>query len=348
MTFEQETFGSAQIEGMLCKSQQAWSVGVLVSDMMEPGGRVFMKSEFGPIGDRWPCFSYTKKNVGQRLRAEFRRDRDIVIYVGTTNPEMTENPDHRSRIISAVSIEPNHILETRKIVPEDEWTATIARYGENPWPYSMAVTNAAVMIGPPFPEARAVTPKTYASFAAIQNRGNIIEALGDEREAVMALPVQQIELHLTEPVQRYMRLMDSVSKTVEKTIKQEAARMAALIEARVKAGGEYTVHQNPTRAAPNQSDLVALFIRKWTIDQKGKCALCRGPLTQTGHKMLKVSADRIDSNNIAYNDVNTQLTHLACNLAKNQWGFDAFKDWLAIVRDVREVELVADDETVSP
>ncbi len=197
------------------------------------------------------------------------------------------------------------------------------------------------MIGPPYPEARVIIPVTYASFAEIQNRGNVIEAVGEEREAVMALSVQRIELHLTEPVQRYMRLMDSLSKTVERTIKQEAVRMAALIEARVKSGGELVLHQKPMRIAPNQSDLVALIIRKWTVEQKGKCALCGGPLTQTAHKMLKVSADRIDSSNIAYDDANTQLTHLACNLAKNQWGFDAFEDWLAIVRDVREVDTLS-------
>jgi hypothetical protein len=29
---------------------------------------------------------------------------------------------------------------------------------------------------------------------------------------------------------------------------------------------------------------------------------------------------------------------LACNLAKNEWGLDEFKDWLAIVRDVKVIE----------
>ncbi len=163
---------------------------MLVSDMMDPGGRVFMKSEFGPIGDNWPCFSYTRKNVGQRLRADFRPGRDIVIYVGTTNPKMTKDPDHRSRIISAVSIEPTQILETRKIIPEDQWLETVMEFGEDASPYSMAVLEAAVMIGPPYPEARVVIPVTYASFAEIQNRGNVIEAVGDEREAVMALSAQ--------------------------------------------------------------------------------------------------------------------------------------------------------------
>ncbi len=210
----------------------------------------------------------------------------------------------------------------------------------------MAVFDAAVMIGPPFPEARVVTPGTYSSFAAIQNRGNVIEVTGAEREAATTLPVRRIELNLAQPVKDYMLLMGALSGAIEKSIKQEAARLAALIEARVKSGGEYSVHQNPKRTAPNQSDLVALFIRKWA-DQKGGCALCGGPLTQTAHKMLKVSADRIDSANIAYDDANTQLTHLACNLAKNQWGFDAFEDWLAIVRDVREAEMADDQEAIS-
>lgn len=58
---------------------------MLVSDMMEPGGRVFMKSEFAPIGDQCPCFSFTKKPVGKRLQADFRPGRDVAVYVGTTS-----------------------------------------------------------------------------------------------------------------------------------------------------------------------------------------------------------------------------------------------------------------------
>ena len=65
---------------------------------------------------------------------------------------------------------------------------------KNPWPYSMAVIDAALTQGPPFPEARALIPKAYASFAAMENRGNVVEALGDERAAVMALPVRAHQL----------------------------------------------------------------------------------------------------------------------------------------------------------
>src|SRR5271170_4221872 len=95
--------------------------------------------------------SFTRKLLGDRLRAEYRPGRDTVIYVGTTDPTMTENPDHRSRLISAVSVEPNHILDTRKIVPETQWQATIAQFGEDRWSFSMAVIDAALTMGPPFP-----------------------------------------------------------------------------------------------------------------------------------------------------------------------------------------------------
>jgi hypothetical protein len=36
---------------------------------------------------------------------------------------------------------------------------------------------------------------------------------------------------------------------------------------------------------------------------------------------------------------NMRVTHLACNLAKNQYGIDAFSDWLAVVRDIRAPEM---------
>jgi hypothetical protein len=86
--------------------------------------------------------------------------------------------------------------------------------------------------------------------------------------------------------------------------------MALLIQQRVRSGGELSRRVNPTRIAPDVG-LVALITRKCT-DQRGKCALCGGPLVATTNKMLQPSPDRIDSNNVAYDDANMQITHLAC------------------------------------
>jgi hypothetical protein len=316
---------------------------VRVTDMMRPDGRVFLKSEFGLIGDEWPCFSFTKKSLAEHLQAEFRPGRDIIIYVGTTSPERTENPDHRSRLISAVCVEPNQVLETRRIVPEARWRATVARYGELVWRYSMPVTAAAVMVGPPFAEARVVVPNAYASFSSMQTRGTVVEAQGGEREAVMQLEIVPVTLQLSESVRQYMQLMASLHSPADKLVKQAATRMATLIEQRVKSGGIASLRTAPVRTAPNLSDLIAMLTRKWTEGQRGRCALCDGPLVPSATGMLKPSADRIESSNPSYAEANVQITHLACNLAKNQYGSEDFANWLAIVRQHDERE--PDDTT---
>lgn len=300
---------------------------------MKPDGRVFLKSEWGQISDEWPCLSFTKRSVGDWLRREYVAGRDVLIYVGTTSTEMTRSPEHRSRLISAVSIEPNQILETRKIVPPEVWANSNAKWGDR-WPHSMAVISAANFVGPPYPAARDVIPTAYRSFAEIANRGGVVEALDDEREAVMALNVEPILLNLREDVQAYLALRSSVSAKLEPSVKQNAFRMAKLIIDRVKRGGDVGVKINPIRSAPNLSDLNALLIRKWT-EQRGLCALCGGKLvTGHGNRMLQPSADRIDSANGAYNDENVWITHLACNLAKNSYGTDDFEDWVAVIRGV--------------
>lgn len=302
-----------------------------VSDMMKPDGRVFLKSEWGQINDEWPCVSFTKRSVGDRLRREFVAGRDILIYVGTTNTEMTRLTEHRSRLISAVTIEPNQILETRKIVPPNAWAKSNAKWGDR-WPHSVAVLAAANMVGPPYPAAHDIIPLAYRSFAEVANRGGVMEAFGDERKAVMGLELEPVTLNLREDVLNYMGLRRVLSAEVEPSVKQEAYRMAQLIIDRVKRGGEIGLKVNPQRSSPNLSDLNALLVRKWT-EQAGRCALCDGALSaKSGNKMLQASADRTDSGNGAYDDANVAITHLACNLAKNSYGMDDFEDWLSVVR----------------
>lgn len=308
---------------------------MLISDMMQPSGRVFLKSEWGPINDYWPCVSFTKPSVGAWLRREFVPGRDVLVYVGTTSPASTENPDHRSCLLSAVVIEPNQILETKKIVPVDSWNNSIEHHGDR-WPHALAAIRAADIVGPPYPEARRVMPKSYRSFSEIANRGNVIEAHPDERAAIMALEIKPLTLSLREGVAAYIGLREGTSPAIDKTIRQEASRMTQLICERVSRGGEQNVRINPQRFAPPFAEMNALILRLWLDVQRGKCALCRGPLVaSTGNPMLKASADRIDSANGSYDAANVQITHLACNLAKNKYGQEQFDDWVLAVRGVQ-------------
>lgn len=113
--------------------------------------------------------------------------------------------------------------------------------------------------------------------------------------------------------------------------------MALGIQQRVNRGGEPGVRINPQRFAPNISDLILLLTKKWR-EQGGQCALCGGRLHDGAvNKMLQPSADRIDSANGAYDDTNVHITHLACNLAKNQYSLDEFAEWLDVIRSQDEM-----------
>ena len=304
-----------------------------VSDMMKPDGRVFLKSEWGQISDNWPCVSFTKQFVGDRLRRDFVPGRDVIIYVGTTNPDTTLLEAHRSRLISVVAIEPNQVLKTRKIVPPDIWKASNASWPRR-WSNSMAVTQAANILGPPYPHARDVVPNAYRSLGAFENRGSVTEASNDEREAVMALEIEPVALHLSDEVREYIALRKSFSPDLEKAVGQELTRMAELINQRVTASGERNVAVNPLRTAPNFSTLYGILFRKWQ-EQRGLCGLCHGKLVVgSENEMTQPSADRIDSSCGAYDDDNVWITHLACNLAKNKYGLDKFEDWLSMVRSM--------------
>ena len=51
----------------------------------------------------------------------------------------------------------------------------------------------------------------------------------------------------------------------------------------------------------------------------------------TTKKLLQVSPDRRDSSNPSYGPENLQITHLACNLAKNDGTTQDFEEWLQLI-----------------
>ncbi len=95
-----------------------------VHDLMSQDGRVFLKSEYGPISDYWPCLSFAKKSVGTRLNS-FHPGHDILIYVGTLNRDATEDPAHRGRLLSAVIIQLGQIIPTKDIIPPASWAESV-------------------------------------------------------------------------------------------------------------------------------------------------------------------------------------------------------------------------------
>ncbi len=89
----------------------------------------------------------------------------------------------------------------------------------------------------------------------------------------MRLPVERVRLVLREDVKGYLELRRTFGAAVDKAVNEEVTRMARLIIARVKQGGEPAVRINPQRSAPNFSDLYQLLLEKWRDGQRGLCSL---------------------------------------------------------------------------
>ncbi|HEY5027502.1 MAG TPA: hypothetical protein VIK39_03770, partial [Candidatus Angelobacter sp.] len=82
--------------------------------------------------------SFSKRSVGDRLRRDFNPERDVILYVGTGNPDSTGDPRHRRRLLSAIKAEPNTIHATRLLVPHESWQEA-QRDHSGRWEHSLTI-----------------------------------------------------------------------------------------------------------------------------------------------------------------------------------------------------------------
>jgi len=315
--------GSVAARAHLCEAQTIRGIAV-------EGSRFFMKSEWAPISARWPALSFSKSSVAEFLRNEYDPNRDFILYAGTTDPRRTEAEEHRSNLLSVLIALPGDPVRTRELVPWTSWQAVLTAQ-HMAWPWSLPVQCAWTLTC--FPSARGTTPIAYASLGKLRNWGKLVEVIGDERSALLDLPIRWVDLpqpaRLREAAAR-RTFLDTLRQ--EPNLNQEVTRMAGLIQGRVGPGGlgRRTV---PERTIPADvgARLPELLCSK--IEEQGHlCALCHRPLRfGSANKMLKCSPDRIDSSDPSYGPENLQITHLACNLAKNDGSTEEFEEWVLLV-----------------
>lgn len=297
-----------------------------LSEVLKEGARLWLKSEWGPADDHWPAVSFSKRSVGDYLRQEFRPNRDAIIYVGTSSPATTEKPEHRQRLLSAVNIEPQQLLETRECVPTESWE-NAQRDFRGRWWWSMPALAIWEIEG--FPSAYDAAPSAYRQLGVMSNRGNVVEVLGEERDVVLRLTVHTVgfERHYKTGAFASRRAVLELSRE----IRDDIGEMVGRILARVADSGNQRLSVSPLRTS-NESDLHVMLGERW-IEQKGRCFLCNGPLfPQTENYLLQSSCDRLDSSDNGYSRENTRITHLGCNLAKNKVSLSEFEDWVNVVR----------------
>jgi hypothetical protein len=297
-----------------------------LSDIVSPDTRLFAKSEFGPASDRWPALSFSSHKIATDFANAYRRGRDFVLYVGTGDPEKTELPEHRQRLLSLLSVEPRAPISTRDLVPADTWERTIRRWGVR-WEWSLPIIATYDVMG--FPRAHDTIPETYRSLGDLPNLGRCVPVRQTEYQTLFGLDIDEVALHLSERAKIVVSL-----NTDDKALRDEISRLVIGIKNDIAAAGTARTGVNPMRFMPNDSDLFSMLMQRWKA-QDGMCALCDRPIPlKPENKLLQMSRDRTDSANKAYDWLNTRLTHLACNLGKSDATVDQWRGYLTLIRQV--------------
>jgi hypothetical protein len=282
--------------------------------------RLFAKSEFGPVHTHWPGLSFSHHKIATEFAALYRQDRDLVIYVGTGDSEKTEAPEHRRALLSIAAIEPSSPIRTRDMVAVETWGRVVHKWGER-WEWSLPIITSYDVTG--FPQARDVMPFTYRSLGNLPSLGRCVPVQESEYPALFALDLDP-PLHLRERIQQAM--------DHNAALWADISRLVALIKERIAASGTQRLGVNPLRYGPNDSDIAVMLMERWR-EQNEMCVLCdRRIPVQPKNKLLQMSPDRTVSPNQAYDWQNTRLTHLACNLGKNDATMDEWDDYLSLVR----------------
>lgn len=333
---------------------------MILGDVLGSEAKIFFKSEWGPISADWPALSFTHQRVGRRLRADLAPARDVVVYVGTGNPETTRDERHRRRLLSVLRVEPNQVYATEDLVPRDSWLEAQEDFPGR-FIYSFPVTMAWEIDD--FPLASDIAPIAYSNLGQMQYRGDVVEVSADERRALERLRIRPLELEFQAVMDRIRSLtsvrdlprveneemvrMERFITDPDDAVNGDIARMVSLIKDRASRSGSTTTHVNPYRSAPpTNTGLIVLLTKKWFAQNK-RCALCMGRLVpQSPNPLLQPSPDRIDSSNPNYDEANLAITHLACNLAKNKCSVPEFDEWLEVLRgDSSQMDVKADVET---
>jgi 5-methylcytosine-specific restriction endonuclease McrA len=299
-----------------------------VAEIVSPNSRFFIKSEWGPISKKWPALSFSKRSVGDYLNREYRPASDFIVYAGTSNAERTEVPGHRQRLLSILIAEPGEPVATAKLVPWDSWQDALKKH-DKAWPYSFGVRAAWELTD--MPRATEITPVAYRAMGIRSNWGGVAEILGSERDALKALSIEWVELPNRDVVEATASKRDRLREIRENRLLSAAlARLEALVKGRI---GPWRMvwTETPSRSLPAGTNLTFLLQDK-LVEQNYNCALC-GKLMRldTTKKLFQVSPDRIVSTNPSYGADNLQITHLACNLAKNDGSTEDFEEWLQCI-----------------
>src|ERR1700722_2093932 len=91
-----------------------------VAEIAHPDSNFFLRSEYR-LASSWPALGFTKPGEAHQICQQLSRpDIDLIFWVGTSGAKTP--PKLRSRLLSVVRIDTQHIRDTRDIVTREVWS----------------------------------------------------------------------------------------------------------------------------------------------------------------------------------------------------------------------------------
>jgi hypothetical protein len=296
-----------------------------IRDITTSESKLFLKSEYGPMGSGWPVVAFTATALKNKLEREYRTGRDFIIYTGTYGPQTLDEGD-RGRLLSVVEINTTKTYRTADVIPPESWDWARENY-PGQWENSFEALRAWDI--PSRPWSSVVLGDSYSKMGKYPYRGMVLELEGTARESVLDVELVPItDLSISKPDGTID--VPALLRPENALINQEASRLAALVFSRVQLSGQVIQSKAPIRNAPVDLLLqIANLLKQTPLT----CALCGGELPlKPENKLLQPSGDRKDSSKGDYGPDNYQLVHLACNLGKNSASGEQFQEWLNVIR----------------
>jgi hypothetical protein len=176
------------------------SRSLTIADIIPPDGRIFLRPEFGRIGQPWPCIAFRLLSELEKLASEYKEGRDIALGTGTVNPENTRDPTYRGKILTAAMVEARY-APTQEVVPPASWAHHCRVHGGEPqWPHCLPARRI-FNIGKatsPYPKAGSFMPVTYRQlsyqFGRGRAAGGALLVTPEEQRNLMHLPLAEVTL----------------------------------------------------------------------------------------------------------------------------------------------------------
>lgn len=295
-----------------------------VRDIATADSAFFLKSEYGPLSDFWPAVAFSNPQVKTRIDRNYQAGRDFILYTGTGGVE-TENPEHRSRLLSVVRLDKTQSRPTEQLIPAASWQWAQDKY-PGKWQHAFAVLEGWSLVERPL--ASDLLPNSYSKIGEFPFRGSVLRIDDAEKQRLLDLQVERVDLPYRPPL---LAAMTRDALLRDRNLNLEATRISDLVFNRVRISGTPQSHMAPLRSAPNDFLLlVAEKLRQTPL----LCELCSGEMyLQPANRLLQPSPDRDDSAEASYGPENFRLVHLACNLAKNDTSETQYREWLQIALD---------------